>query len=104
MYQQSTDWKKINESWNNKLNLPHFFRKLVVYCFFTRNYQIEDIQVFSIDTWFIFIEWYENKYFMSGGSHEWNMVIFMPQDEINHVFIEKTWIFCLLYTFFSFLR
>jgi hypothetical protein len=26
---------------------------------------------FSINTWFIFIEWYENKYFMSGGSHEW---------------------------------
>jgi hypothetical protein len=24
--------------------------------------------------------------------------------KINHVFIEKTWIFCLLYTFFSFWR
>jgi hypothetical protein len=34
---------------------------------------------FSMNTWFIFIEWYENKCFMSGGSHEWNNVIFMPQ-------------------------
>jgi peroxiredoxin len=32
--------------------------------------EIEDIQVFSINTGFIFIEWCENKYFMSGGSHE----------------------------------
>jgi hypothetical protein len=47
----------------------------------SRDKYIEDIQVFSINTWFIFIEWYENKYFMSGGSHEWIMVIFMPQDE-----------------------
>jgi hypothetical protein len=30
----------------------------------------EDIQVFSINTVFIFIKWYENKYFMSGGSHK----------------------------------
>jgi hypothetical protein len=34
---------------------------------------------FYINTWFIFIEWYENKYFMNGGGHEWNMIIFIPQ-------------------------
>ena len=31
---------------------------------------IEDIQVFSINTRFIFIEWCENKYFTNGDSHE----------------------------------
>ena len=33
---------------------------------------------------------------MSGDSHEWNMIIFIPQDENKSIFIEKTWIFCLL--------
>ena len=30
---------------------------------------------------FIFIEWYENKYFMSGNNHKSNMIIFIPQGE-----------------------
>jgi hypothetical protein len=37
--------------------------------------------MYIIKTWFIVIEWYNNRYFMSGGSREWNMKIFMPQDE-----------------------
>jgi hypothetical protein len=33
---------------------------------------MEDIEMFffSINTGFVFIEWYENKYFTSGSSHE----------------------------------
>ena len=41
----------------------------------------EGIQVFfSINKRFIFIVWYENNYFMSGDSHELNMLIFIPRD------------------------
>ena len=50
---------------------------------------IEDILVFPINKRFIFIEWYENKYFTSGDSHEWNMKIFIQQDENKLVFIKK---------------
>jgi hypothetical protein len=32
-------------------------------------------------TGFIYIEWYENKYAISGGSHKWNMIIFITQDD-----------------------
>jgi nitrate/nitrite transporter NarK len=48
---------------------------------------------FSINTGFIFIDWYEFKYFMSCGTYY--------KMKIN----EKAWIFCLLYiyTFSSFL-
>ena len=42
---------------------------------------IEDIQVFSINTEFILIELYENKYFTSEDSHKWNMILFIPRDE-----------------------
>jgi hypothetical protein len=59
-----------------------------IYRGYSSFFSINGIRDFD-GTWFIFIEWYENKYFMSGGSHEWNMITFMPQDEKNHVFIEK---------------
>ena len=41
---------------------------------------IEDIQVCSINTRFISL---------SGDSHEWNIIIFIPQDENKSAFIEK---------------
>jgi hypothetical protein len=36
---------------------------------------------FAINAGVFFIEWYENKHLMSGGSHEWNVIIHIPQDE-----------------------
>ena len=48
---------------------------------------IEDYKLFSINTEFIFIEWYENK---SGDSYEWNMLIFIPRDEnISRIYRKK---------------
>jgi hypothetical protein len=54
----------------------------------TLTWFIEDIKVSSIKSGFIFIELSKNTYFMIGSSHEWNMIIFIPQDE-NPVLIEK---------------
>jgi hypothetical protein len=59
------------------------------------------LSFFSINTGFIFIEWYENKHFMSGGRHEWNMIIFKSQDENKSCIYRQKIICCLLYTFFS---
>jgi hypothetical protein len=87
-----------------------FIKVFMFYCF--RNCSIiyrGYLSFFHINTGSIFIEWYENKYFMSGGSHEWNMIIFIPQDEnkpcinrkdLNFLFI--IYIFSLLFFFFFF--
>jgi hypothetical protein len=40
---------------------------------------------------------------MSGGSHEWNIIINMPQDEINHECIEKLEFLVHIKTFVSLL-
>jgi hypothetical protein len=57
----------------------------------------EDIQGSFMNIGFIFIEWYENKYFKSGSSHEWIMIIFIPQAENKFcIYRKKTRIFCLL--------
>jgi hypothetical protein len=60
----------------------------------------EDIEVLSINTQFIFIEWYENKYFMIGGTHEWN-IIFIPQDENKSCIHRKKREFSVYYIHFS---
>ena len=54
-----------------------------------------DILVFSINTGFIFIEWYENKYFTSDDSHEWNIKNYTTQKKA--VFIEKKLEFSVYY-------
>ena len=46
---------------------------------------------------FIFIKWDENKYFTSGDSHEWNMIIFMPRDENNSYIYRKKLEFSVYY-------
>ena len=56
---------------------------------YTPSYRYRGYSSFFYKYTVSFIEWCENKYFTNGDSHEWNMIIFIPQDENKSVFIEK---------------
>jgi hypothetical protein len=45
-----------------------------------------------------FIKWYETKYLLIGGSHEWNMIISTPQDENRSCMYRKTQHFLFILT------
>jgi hypothetical protein len=60
------------------------------------NNNIEDITFFSLNIGFIFIQWYDNKYFMSDGTHKWNMIFFVTQDENMFCIYRKYMNFCFI--------
>jgi hypothetical protein len=61
--------------------LPSYCRTVTIVLSCFALFVLRDIQVFSLNTVFIFIEWYENKHFTSRCSHKRNMIIFISQDE-----------------------